>query len=336
MKLKKFFKWAIKAAAACVIALAVMSGVCLLYYNVPVHYDNETGATDYKWEKSKFYSRGTEGFALGRTDSDGFNNAEEIGGRNVDILFTGSSHVEGYNVSQKKNCVTRLNQMFDGEMFTYNIATSSHNLPYICKNLDDALSFYKPQKYVIIECQSVEPRKEQMLSAVDGTLMHLKSSSGGIVGMMQKIPYFRLIYLQLSNIQAKNNENEEASAEMTVPDKEYADAMNAMLEKIKSTADRHNVTPLIVYHPHFSVDSEGKITMLHNEKTVELFTNLCAEQGIKFASLESDFVNAYKNEHRIPYGFSNTQIGTGHMNAYGHELLAKRIFAEIEDMEAAK
>ena len=100
---RRFFLWLGKAALAGLLAFALLCFFCLLYYNVPVHDVNPTGATEYKWEPGRFYSRGTEGFAMGRTNSDGFNNLFDYApGDPIDILLMGSSHMEGFNVAQGK------------------------------------------------------------------------------------------------------------------------------------------------------------------------------------------------------------------------------------------
>lgn len=335
MKLRKIVLWFIKAIIACIIAFTLMTGCCVLYYNIPVHFTNESGATDYKWEESKFYSRGTEGFALGKTDSNGFNNKENPDGKTINILFTGSSHGEGFNVAQDEVCTSRLNDLFKGDKFVYNIATSSHNLPYLCKDLDAALTEYKPTEYVIIECQSVELKTDAMTQAVDGTLPLLESESEGVVGLLQKVPYLRLLYLQMSNINAsKKTASAEALPEM--PDSEYSSALTAMIEKIKADSDKHSVTPIIIYHPHFSIDESGKVITQHNSNYVELFSSLCSKNGITFINMEDDFIREYTESYTIPYGFSNTAIGEGHLNTDGHKLLAQKLYDTIEDMEAEK
>lgn len=335
MKFKNFLFWIIKAIIACILAFAVVTGCCVLYYNIPVHFTNESGATDYKWEESEFYSRGTEGFALGKTDSNGFNNKEAPDGKTINILFTGSSHGEGFNVSQDDVCASRLNDLFGEDKFVYNIATSSHNLPYLCKDLDNALNEYNPTEYVILECQSIELKTDAMVQAVDGTLPLLESESDGIVGILQKVPYLRLIYLQLSNIKA-SEKTSEATPMPETPTEEYISDLNLMIKKIKSVSDKHNVSPIIIYHPHFSIDENGEIVMQHNDNYVELFSSVCSENGVTFINMEDDFVKAYTENHKIPYGFSNTAIGEGHLNSYGHQLLANRLYNTIEDMEAAK
>ena len=38
----------------------------------------------------------------------------------------------------------------------------------------------------------------------------------------------------------------------------------------------------------------------------------------------------YKTRHILPYGFLNTKVGYGHLNRYGHEVIAKRLAKEIK------
>ena len=113
----KILKWLIKAFVAGCIAFALLCAFCLLWYNVPVHYDNPSGATEYVWESRKFYSKGTEGFALGRTNNEGFNNIKDYNeGDEIDILLMGSSHMEGFNVAQDENAAAVINQLFFTEV----------------------------------------------------------------------------------------------------------------------------------------------------------------------------------------------------------------------------
>ena len=49
--MKKTILWILKASMAGLISFAIISGICFFYYNLPVHYTNTTGATDYFWDK---------------------------------------------------------------------------------------------------------------------------------------------------------------------------------------------------------------------------------------------------------------------------------------------
>ena len=333
---KGLLKWIIKAIIACTIAFAMVSGGCLLYYNIPVHYSNSSGATDYKWEAGKFYSKGTEGFALGKINNDGFNNKDDYNGQQIDILFMGSSHGEGFNVAQDKNCVSLLNDKFEGAMYTYNIATSGHAIFDVVSNINNACKAYHPTKYLVVECQSLSTKKENLIAAVEGTLEKNESKSGGLIGFLQKSPFLRLVYFQLSNMSSAQESDANASTMPDTPDAEYIKAVNDFVEKIKNDSETNNVTPIVVYHPHFSIDGDGKITVQAKESYSDLFAKVCNEKGITYIDMLVDFVNGYRNDKKLPYGFSNTAIGEGHLNEYGHSLLADRIYQTIEDMEAAK
>lgn len=338
MPFKKIIKWMFKAAVACVIALAVATGCCYLYYNIPVHHSNPTGETDYKWTENFTYFQCLEGFSTGKVNNDGFNNLENPDSKKINILFMGSSHGEAFNVNQKKNCVSRLNEMFDGDKYVYNIATSGHTLSQLCRNLNDALNTYKPTDYVILECQSVTPQAKNMLKAVDGSLPRLESAEGFFVDVTQKIPYFRLLYSQLTNIKAansQNQENENNNAE-NVSDKEYREALNLLLNKIKTDSESHGVKPIIIYHPHVSLQKDGSLEFLHYTEDVERFYDVCSEVGITFIDMSDDIVKGYQTEHKLPHGFSNTALGEGHLNSYGHQLLAERLYNVIEQTEAGK
>ena len=45
---KAVFKWIGKAVGAGLLALGLLCLFCFFYYNVPVHYTNDSGATEYK------------------------------------------------------------------------------------------------------------------------------------------------------------------------------------------------------------------------------------------------------------------------------------------------
>ena len=71
MKFKRIIYGICKVLSAGLVAGIILTAFCFLYYNVPVHVKCEDKTTDYVWEKNKFYSRGTEGFAMGKTNNEG-------------------------------------------------------------------------------------------------------------------------------------------------------------------------------------------------------------------------------------------------------------------------
>jgi lysophospholipase L1-like esterase len=63
------------------------------------------------------------------------------------------------------------------------------------------------------------------------------------------------------------------------------------------------------------------------------FSRLCKEHNITFIDMSDDFIAAYNKEKIVPYGFSNTIPGEGHLNKYGHEIIAERLSKTIDEME---
>ncbi len=90
----------------------------------------------------------TEGFSWLHVDENGFNN--QTVPEHTDVLVMGSSHMEGFNVGKNKNAVALLSQTLPDLSF-YNIGISGHNIYRCVDNVEDALDYYQPSKYVVCD-----------------------------------------------------------------------------------------------------------------------------------------------------------------------------------------
>lgn len=329
----KTFRWLIKAFVAGCIAFALLCGFSFFWYNVPVHHDNPTGATEYIWESHKFYSKATEGFALGRTNNEGFNNLKDYAeGDSIDILLMGSSHMEGFNVAQDENAGAVLNQLFQGEKYCYNIGTAGHNMLYCIDNLSAALDRYQPEEYVVIETFSVGFEASALMSVVDGSIAHIPSHNGGLVGLMQKLPYLRLFYTQhFKNGGATFGDTEQPQPAQAAED--HLPALEQVLDMVARECAEHDVQPIIVYNSSVHINDDGSAYTNTDETKLKDFARICGEKGICFVDLCPRFLNVYDSEHLLPYGFTNTSPGGGHMNKIGHRIFAEEVCKAIREME---
>ena len=331
--MKKFLSWVLKAFVAGCIAFALLCAFCLLWYNIPIHSDNPSGATEYVWESHKFYSKATEGFALGRTNNEGFNNIKDYNeGDSIDILLMGSSHTEGFNVAQDENSGAVINQLFEGEKYCYNIGTAGHTLLYCISNLPAALDRYQPEEYLIIETFSVDFGEKELMSVVDNTIAPIPSHNGGIVGLMQKLPYLRLFYTQhfKGGGQAFGDTQESKPAEA---EDNYLPALEQMLDIVAAECAEHQVQPIIVYNNSLLLREDGSAYTDTNTEKLENFRSICEDKGIVFIDICPRFLEVYDSEHKLPYGFSNTSPGGGHINKVGHRIFAEEVFKTIREME---
>ena len=149
MKIKRL----VQVFCSLILSFLILNVVCFFYYNVPVHSESESGSTDYVWEKSKFYSKGTEGFAFGTTDEKGFNNLSAENSVSPELLIMGSSHTEAFNVAQNENYAYLLKELMNEngmEWNTYNIGVSGHTITTCLNNFENAISEFEPTKYVVI------------------------------------------------------------------------------------------------------------------------------------------------------------------------------------------
>ncbi|MBQ2960358.1 MAG: hypothetical protein IJE09_03945 [Oscillospiraceae bacterium] len=335
--MKKTLQWLLKAFVAGCIALVLLCAFCMLYYNVPVHHNNPSGATDYVWESHKFYSRGIDGFALGRTNNEGHNNLSDYHeGDAIDILLMGSSNMEGFNVAQDKSTAAVINQLFEGEKFCYNIGTAGHTMLNNVKNLNDALDKYQPEEYVIIECISMDYDYEAVQAVVKGTFPDNASHSGGIIGLLQRLPYLRLFYTQFfkDGALAFGAGKDEPAAPAPAVEREYSEIVSPLLDMVAESCENHAVQPIIVYNNTLMLREDGSLYSSTDTDKLAAFSQLCEERGICFVNVIPSFIESYEQSHKLPYGFSNTSPGGGHMNAHGHSIFAAEVCAAIREMEA--
>ncbi len=328
--MRRTFLWIIKAAAAGLMALALLCVLCLGYYDIPVHYANSSGATEYRWQASRRYIKGTEGYSFGRTDNDGFINLPDHSADDrIDILLMGSSHMEGMNISPEDNTASVLNGLFGGEKYTYNIGISGHTLLYCAKHLEDAVNTYAPAGYVVIETSELCFPPEDIDRVLSGTLPEIPSHSGGVIGIVQRLPFLRLAYTRLQDELSDND------AELPADPAEYTgwDETEELLTFIGEVCRRHGVSPVIAYHAPVLVDADGTACSSEDADAAARFAAMCEDKGILFVDACGSFVEGYNEFHRLPYGFLNTVPGQGHMNVWGHSLFARCIRDAIAERE---
>ena len=332
---KRFFRWLGKAAAAGLLAFLLLCLFCFFYSNIPVHSTNPTGATEYRWEAGRFYSRMTEGFALGKTNNDGFNNLRDYTpGETIDVLLMGSSHMEAYNVSQDKSTAAVLNRLFDGERYVYSIGTAGHTLPYCVKHLGAALDVYAPGQYVLLETVSLNLTPADMEAAVDGTLADIPSHTGGLVGLLQRVPLLRLLYTKyFKNVLTFGGDPEEAPAPVTKAPGDYDAALAAFIGQIGRESAAHHVQAVIVFNPAVGIADDGGLYTVTDPAQLAAFQALCAENSVRFLDLTDVYMRAYSEQHLLPSGFSNTAPARGHLNPVGHRLIAETVYAAIREWE---
>ncbi len=346
--MKKKIIWFLKAFVALLVAFCIMSGFCAFYYNLPIHYTNPSGATDYSWEKGSYSVKCTEGFAKVRTDENGFVNTYKPKGEKIDALVMGSSHTEAFNVGEKENYTYLLNDKFSGDenqMYFYNIGTSGHTFQRCLRNLESAVEEFNPQKYIIIETVDVNLSLSELEAVKNDTLDYLPSHDTGLIYYLQKSDLFRRLYAQLSNVleneklptlNISGSEKASGSAPKTGESDEnvmveYEKALDAVMKKSSEIAKNNGCRLIIAYIPHLEIDYSGNIIEKETSEQRVIFESICDKYDIGFVDMYEGFVNFYEQNHTLLQGFSNTGVGVGHINKHGHSVIAHELYNYITE-----
>ncbi len=330
----KMIKKTIQIICSSLFAIVMLSFFVVFYSFSGIHIDNVPFGTDYKWEEHQLKSTMTEGFSFFCVDKNGFNNVISFDDdSNIDILLMGSSQMEAVNVGKHDNTGYLLDKMLP-EQRVYNIGISGHQLYNCVNNLSSALSYYRPTEYVVIVTDSVNMDTTLMRQVLDGDYPHIPSYDSGIVYFVQKwIPAVKNLYKNIEDWMAMSpvvwNKglqtvfNSEDGDDDCYEDN-YDTVLISFLEMVSDVSKKNNVKPIIVYQSPVELDEEGMIIKTANPD-VQRFEKACRSKDIAFIDMTTAFSELYEKEHRLPHGFANTAVGVGHLNKYGHRMIAGEI-----------
>jgi hypothetical protein len=239
--------------------------------------------------------------------------------------------MEAYNVPQNQSTAGVLSLLMPDKT-VYNIGTSGHSFLICADNLVDAVNKYDPKEYVIIETSNLGYSDIELQTAIDENVPDLTSATGGIVELLQKNPFFRLMYAQLKSFLGNTADDDAPpiSTETTIGSEEnYC----SLLAKLSDTVGDKGSQLIIVYHPSLILNKDGTASANVDQELSEFFAACCEKNGIIFLDMSNQFLESYENESILPHGFTNTSIGTGHLNKNGHALIAESLYEIMKEVE---
>lgn len=340
-----FFKGIIRAVMAGIVSIVIISFLLCFYSITPVHIDNPKGNTDYIWPANSIWVKVTEGIAFGRYDADGFNNRTVI--ENPDIIFLGSSHIEATEVMQDENAPFLLSEKLEGKYSVYNMGISGHHFYRVCQYLPANLELYdEAPKAVIVETDTLNVTKDLVDQIINKSIEHMPSPNNGVVGLLQRIPFFRTAYHQVEegllekfmppkgdsannpdNSGIETNSNEEESQA-----KVDGAAYEELFVYFKELEDQYSTQLIILYQPYEKLNIDGSISY-ERDKNADVFKSYSEEYGITLVDMTKRFEDMYYKEHHVAHGFCTGELATGHLNRYGHAAMADELYDAILKLE---
>lgn len=330
-----------KTVLAGLAALAILSALMLGYYFMPLRENNPKQNTDYVWMPNTPWASLTEGVSYGVTDADGFINPEVTD--NPEILFLGSSHLQAMSVMPEENMCSLLNERFKGEYRAYNMGISGHTIYKVIQYLDSSLKIYKKEpKYIIIETSDVALSESAVKQALSGEVKKTEVVDTGIIAQLQKVPYFRQMYHQLdtgmmemllpdNRKKADNaiaNTAQASNEKPVIAEKPYEETLSYFQKMEKE----YNTQIIVMFHPFETINADGTIGFSEADYA-KVFSKYAEKYDIGFVDMTNDFEKMYYEEHHVPHGFATGEVGVGHLNKYGHAVIAESLYQYIRSLE---
>jgi hypothetical protein len=101
---------------------------------------------------------------------------------------------------------------------------------------------------------------------------------------------------------------------------------------VRTLAESYGIRLLLVYTPAVAVDGSQDGPSA-NERDL---LSACRTENVRCLSLRPAMIHGRDAEHRMSNGFSNTQPGVGHLNAYGHKILAENVWETVRQSPGAQ
>ena len=331
-------KQILKVMVSGIIALIILSMLSMVYYNPPLGLPQPDKITNYRHMENVRWSAMLEGAGYGKIDQLGYNNMYYNNCTDPDIVFVGSSNLEAFQVPADSNFVHLLNQKLaeddaaSNDFACMNIGISGHFFNIVASNFRNVVEKYKDAKYFIIETGNVRfgaDEIEKMLTEKDSNPYE---GSGKLSMAVRGVPFVKLLLKKVAELNEGNTDNQKQTP--SAEDMElYKEKMSEVLDKIAKLSAEKNAKTMILFHSRFQVIGD-EIQIEHDAEYLKAFRECCEENGVEFIDVTPRFISEYQNTYKLPYGFSNTTPGAGHLNKWGHKLIAEElyhIFAEGEE-----
>jgi len=333
--------WAVKAAFAGAVAFGVLNILCMFYRVVPNYVSGAKGMTTSARKPNQRYVSFTEGFGHGRVDKNGYINPPEFAEHDThDVVIMGSSHMEALQLPQEEITVSLMGAKF-GELRLYNVGFTGHNFLTCTKYLQRVIQVEMP-KYVVMETMFLNFDSETARLALSEDKPRTSSPDNKPRRRMIQLP--KLPYVDLLRFQWHGGhqfrggtlrDNLWTRADQTL-EIMHPEQLAGVIDQIGRTAGENDVRLIIMYHPALAINDDGSATPKTNPDDLRFFADACSEAGITFVDMTDIFLKAYADDHVLPHGFANTRIGTGHLNADGHRMIAEELSRVIREMEHAR
>lgn len=344
---REFLSWIGAFGIGFIIANFLVS----FYFFEPGWFNRQGGATKMIYEPGGKIVRADEGYTVTHIDENGYiNESSDLSDKGY-VLVLGNSQSNGNNVMPEDKYVQVLNNLLKNDRqeknsCVYNISVGGKDFCDIVRGFEAAIKEFPQAQAVVIQIQTTDLDLDKLQDCIVQRTFSEEDRGNYLkehITFKQKIlnnikNYFPLwiylweiksqkIDLNFNNAFWYRQENQESVADNKPV---YMDEYEIMLERaLNYLGSDYNVKVIIVNIPIIRLDSNGEIIYCESE-TETVFENLCKENGVTYCNMISKYQAEYQNSYKLPYGFSNTSMGAGHLNKDGHRMVAEELYSILK------
>ena len=330
---KSFFIQIMQWICALLLGMTIVSAIGFFYYRPVGWLERDKNATSAVWEPNTIIVNFLEGGGITRVDSRGYTNPWEKELDDELVLCIGASYVQSKEVMESKKYTSLLNERLTSEdkLKVYNLSRDAYLYPEIVAGFSAAIQEFPQTKVAVIDISNTDYSLKELEKALiqreyseaqtgDKLYENLSVMEKMKIKIKDYFPVTSILKHQISQMQGEEAEVNGTTEE--VPKEQYAEALDATMELMREAFSGEII---ILYHPAIVLNEDGSMS-LKQQKYYEVFEEVCQQNGIIFADMSKDFLQAYEERKEVPYGFHNVTMGQGHLNKYGHKMIADRLY----------
>lgn len=173
-----------------------------------------------------------------------------------------------------------------------------------------------------------------MQAVLNGIYNGVPAYDSGIMYFLQKyIPVAKQAYRQLRAAGVFENAEAPVNATVDYTSDEYRATLDKFLSMAVEPVYKAGSRLIIAVHPNTTLGEDGQLVQQINNEALNVMSECCSEHGITLIDMSESYQKLFCTKHVLPYGFINTQVGVGHMNKYGHRVMAEKILDVISTLE---
>lgn len=335
-----------KLFIAGMVAVMILNILCAVYYRRPGVYNRETNATTVIHRPEGCVVSLTEGRGINYVDSSGYFNYDKPLSKDGYILCLGASNLEALQVMQSENYVNVCNSKLakNDELVVYNMGASNHTyVNGVVSGFESAITEFPESKAVVIAMEGAyDMSSSQIMNSLDHIRAYDVSETGQSIAwdsmwrqhLKELMPVLYNLHVRLAEMRSFdqtifNKENKQVESSFTHDENNELSHYEAFVKTMMYMKGLYDGEIIIEYHPGACVDDDGNLVLIDVSYYDEL-VEACNDTGVIFADCREKYEDLYNRNYKLPYGFSNTQVGAGHLNKYGHKAIAENLLPILE------